>query len=308
MAFVKATKQQAKLRLAIFGPSGSGKTFTSLRIAKGMGGKVAVIDTEERSAIKYADRFDFDVCELADKSIESCCNTIKEAAAGGYSVIIIDSLSHAWQELLQQIDKLAATKFKGNSWGAWSEGTPKQKNLVETILKCPAHIIATMRSKTEWVQEQGNNGKTKPVKVGLAPEQGKGIEYEFDMLMEITTDHLATVSKDRTGKFQDQVIEKPGEEFGAALMAWLGQGEAPPTPEPIVVQSEEEFLAELDMTLGDRGVVGDGAAKAKAKILGLAKVADLADLKPAWRTALLKAINAGKYDEFKMNGTAVAAQ
>jgi hypothetical protein len=62
--------------------------------------------------------------------------------------------------------------------------------------------------------------------MGLAPEQGKGIEYEFDLLIEMNQAHQATVTKDRTGKFQDEVIEKPGEEFGVALYDWLSSGSA----------------------------------------------------------------------------------
>ena len=69
-SFKKATKEKAKLRLAVFGVSGSGKTFSALRIAKGLGGKIAVIDTERNSACKYSDRFDFDVCDAKKPSIE----------------------------------------------------------------------------------------------------------------------------------------------------------------------------------------------------------------------------------------------
>src|SRR5262249_55026586 len=105
------------------------------------------------------------------------------------------------------------------------EGTPKQKRLIDAILNFPGHLIATMRAKTEWAQEVQQNGKPKPVRVGLGPEQGKGIEYEFDLLMELSADHFATVTKDRSGKYQDEIIEKPGQEMGAALVAWLSEGE-----------------------------------------------------------------------------------
>lgn len=221
MAFVKATKKQSKLRLALFGPSGSGKTFTALRLATGMGGEIGVIDTERGSASKYADRFDFNVLELEDRTIAGYAAAIREAATSGISVLIIDSLSHAWHELLTEIDRLANTKYRGNTWSAWSEGTPKQRMLVDVLLNSPMHIIATMRSKTEWTQESTGNGKMRPVKIGLAPEQGKGIEYEFDMLMEISVEHIATISKDRTGRFQDRMIDKPGEEMGREIIRWL---------------------------------------------------------------------------------------
>jgi hypothetical protein len=222
MSFKKASKKQSKLRLALFAPSGGGKTFTALRIATGIGGSIAVIDTEKGSASKYADRFGFDVSELTDPKIENYISLIEEAH--GYDILVIDSLTHGWQELLEQIDRIAKAKYRGNTWSAWSEGTPKQRALVNAILSFPGHIIATMRVKTEWTTETDNKGKTRPVRVGLSPEQGKGIEYEFDLLMQMSEDHIGHVIKDRTGKFQDQLLEKPGEEFGASLKAWLSEG------------------------------------------------------------------------------------
>jgi hypothetical protein len=223
--FKPASKLQAKLRCALFGPSGSGKTFTALRIATGIGGRIAVIDTERRSACKYSDRFKFDVCELDNHSADGYSEAIR--AAYGYDVLLIDSLSHEWQEILNEVDKLTKTKFRGNSWSAWSEGTPRQKAFINTILDFPGHLIATIRSKTEWqvIQE---NGRNKPQRVGLAPEQGKGIEYEFDLLLEMSQDHVCHVLKDRTGKFQDRLIEKPGEDFGRELALWLADGSAAP--------------------------------------------------------------------------------
>lgn len=229
MGFKKATKAAAKLRAAIFGPSGAGKTFTSLRVAAGLAGTgtVAVIDTERGSASKYADRFQFDVLELGDQTIGGYCDAIRQAADAGYAVLVIDSLSHGWQTLLEEVEKLAKAKYRGNTWSAWSEGTPLQRKLVQAILGFPGHVIATMRSKTEWTTVDDGRGKKSPQRVGLAPEQGKNVEYEFDLLVEISTEHVANVIKDRTGKFQDKLIDKPGEDFGKQLAAWLADGVAP---------------------------------------------------------------------------------
>src|SRR5690606_7870774 len=118
------------------------------------------------------------------------------------------------------------------------EGTPIQRQLVDAILDYPGHVIATMRSKTEWTTES-TNGKSKPVRVGLAPEQGKGIEYEFDVLLELSTSHVAEFIKDRTGKYQDVTVEKPGEDLGRELATWLSEGEPlakPPAPSPTPAQ------------------------------------------------------------------------
>lgn len=271
ISFQPAEKSQGYLRLAIYGPSGSGKTMSSLRIATGLGGRIAVIDTERGSASKYADRWQFDVADLADdKGISTMVKALHAARQAGYEVIIIDSLSHAWQELLAEVDRLAHSKYRGNTWAAWSEGTPKQRQLVDALLAYPGHVIATMRVRTEWTAD-GKKG-SQPVRVGLAPEQGKGIEYEFDLLMEISPDNVAHIIKDRTGEFHGQVIEKPDEQLGAALAAWLGTGAPMPapqvpvrpiTPEQVTALSEAVAAAEFRDTAA-------GKADARAWIAWLA--------------------------------------
>jgi hypothetical protein len=239
MAFSKAERTQLYLRCALFGPSGSGKTMTGLRMAKGiaekMGVPFAVIDTESRSATKYADRFDFEVENLAKKTVDHYIASMEEAKKAGYKVLFIDSLSHAWRELTEEVDRITQSSTNKNSVLSWAKVTPKQKRFINAILDFPGHIIVTMRSKTEWVIGEGKDGKTSPQKLGLAPEQGKGIKYEFDLLIEMDQKHYATITKDRTGKFQDEIIEKPGEDFGVALYEWLASGKPEmPSAAPVV--------------------------------------------------------------------------
>lgn len=283
MSFKKAEKRQAKLRCALFGPSGAGKTFTALSIATGIGGKIALIDSERSSASKYADRFEFDTVDLEKKTIDEYCARIAEAAELGYNVLIIDSLSHAWQELLDEVDKLARAKYKGNTWSAWSEGTPKQRKLVDAILSFPGHVMATMRSKTEWQTEQTDKGSSRPIRVGLSPEQGKGIEYEFDLLLEISVEHIANVIKDRTGKFQDKLLDKPGPQFGRELVAWLNSGAAEPEPTALFREVMETIKAakttdELDAVKTSAGKL-EGAEKEKATAAFKKRLAELGGYK-----------------------------
>lgn len=228
--FTKAERRQRKARIAVFGPSGSGKTYTSLAIASGLGSKVALIDTERHSASLYGDRFQFDSCNLDNHAIADYAGAIRAAGQAGYDVLVIDSLSHGWHELLDEVEKIAKSKYKGNTWSAWSEGTPKQRQLVDAILDFPGHVLATMRSKTEWTTQKNARGKDTPVRVGLSPEQGKGIEYEFDMLLEINTEHMGSFIKDRSGQFQDKILDKPGKEVGEQIASWLSSGTD--TPEP----------------------------------------------------------------------------
>ena len=257
MGFRKATKAQAKLRAAVFGPSGGGKTFSTLRMSKGMAGPngtVAVIDTERGSASKYSDRFDFDVLDLKDHSVSSYVDAIK--SAHGYDVLVIDSLSHGWQSLLEEVEKLAKAKYRGNTWSAWSEGTPLQKKLVNAILDFPGHVLATIRSKTEWTTVEDGRGKKVPQRIGMAPEQGKGIEYEFDLLLEISTEHIANVIKDRTGRFQDRLIDKPDEDFGRQLALWLADGA------PVEVSPPPPAAASLDPRVVEIGEYPDSVKDA----------------------------------------------
>jgi hypothetical protein len=204
--------------------------MSALRMAKGiaekMGVPVAVIDTEARSASKYADRFAFEVDNLKEKTIDHYLASMEEAAKAGYKVLVIDSLSHAWRELTEEVDRISLKNNSRNTFTPWAQVSPKQKRFINAILNYPGHIIATMRSKTEWVIGANKDGKTVPEKIGLAPEQGKGIEFEFDLLIEMNQAHNAAVTKDRTGKYQDAVIEKPDEDFGVALYEWLASGKA----------------------------------------------------------------------------------
>jgi hypothetical protein len=72
-------------------------------------------------------------------------------------VIGLDSLSHAWigkDGALEQVDKAAERDPRNNSFTAWRNVTPKHNKLVDTMLSCKAHLIATIRAKTEFVQEK----------------------------------------------------------------------------------------------------------------------------------------------------------
>jgi hypothetical protein len=242
ITFTRATKKDLFARVAIYGPSGAGKTFTALRIATGLGGRIAAVCTEHGSMRKYADRFSFDVIDASNPTVEFMIEAIRAAEKAGYATLIIDSLTHAWHELLEDVRKIASARYNGNTHSAWSEGTPRQKRLIQTIIGAKLNLICTMRAKTDYVVDKNDRGKVQVTRVGLNPEQGKGIEYEFDLLLRISQDHIATVEKDRTGKYQDKCIEFPGEEFGKDLAAWLNTDEA--------VAQKQEARAQVLQSIG----------------------------------------------------------
>lgn len=226
MAFVKAIKAQSKLRMAISGPSGSGKTYSALRIAKSLSGngKIAVIDSEYGSASKYADKFDFDVCDISsNKHPNEYIKAINEAAKYGYSVVIVDSITHAWEATKSEVDRIAASMRSANTYTSWKEGTKIWESLKSCINSTSCHVIVTMRAKTEYVLEDVN-GKKVPKKIGMAPEVRDGTEYEFDAVLEMTHDHYGRIGKTRCEALDGWCGEKPGEDIGAILFSWLTSG------------------------------------------------------------------------------------
>lgn len=243
LTFQKATKKRAKARIAIDGPSGSGKTWTALEAATVLaeGGKIAVIDTERGSASLYSDYFAFDVLELTTFSPQLYVEAIEAAELGGYAVVVIDSLSHAWEGeggALEMVDHAAAKSQSKNTYFAWRDVTPIHRQLVDAMLQSPCHIVATMRSKTEYVIESNDKGKQTPRKVGMAPIQRAGMEYEFTLVGDMDLDHRISISKSRCTAMADAVETKPGAKFWGRFLAWLNDGgDAPvqdkPIPQPI---------------------------------------------------------------------------
>jgi KaiC/GvpD/RAD55 family RecA-like ATPase len=245
MTFQKAIRKKAKLRLALTGPSGSGKTYSALLLAKGIGGRVAVIDTEHSSASLYADVLDFDVLNLAAPfSPERYIHAIQDAAHAGYDVLIVDSITHEWNGkggILEIHDAVTRANPRGNSYTAWAEVTPRHNAFVEALLQSPLHLIVTMRSKQDFVLTD-RNGKQVPQKVGLAPIQRDGFEYEMTVVLDIEQDkHLATASKDRTRLFFNATPEPITKQTGRQIVEWLEAG-----ANVITVDERNRLLALLD--------------------------------------------------------------
>jgi len=260
MALKKATKAEAKLRMAIVGPAGSGKTFSALKLATELadGKPIALFDTEHGSAVKYADIFTFDVDNIAAPfHPDKFCEAIQEAAKGGYGVVILDSLSHAWNGpggLLTIVEQIAARMRNPNSYTAWKDATPIQDRLIQAIVSADIHIIATMRAKTDYVLQDNGNGKQTPKKVGMAPVQRDGMDYEFDVVMEMDANNNGIITKTRCSALNEGVFAKPGKQVADTLKTWLaGTPNATPTPvqnKPVAIDTpstsnQEDIKADI---------------------------------------------------------------
>lgn len=252
----KAQRKKAHLRLGIAAPSGGGKTAGALIVAYGLmkelypnipeaelWEKVAIVDTEHGSGELYVGseiagvRFgEYGVVPLespftAEKYIEA----LDLCENAGIEVCILDSTSHLWSGeggLLEQ-QQNATRRNQNNSYMAWREITPLHNRFVERMLQSGMHVIATMRSKQEYVQEKDSNGKTIVRKLGMEPEQRKGMEFEFTTFLDVDEGHNAFGSKDRTSIF-DQKTFKIDASVGRRLMKWLQSGVEVDTPAEVM--------------------------------------------------------------------------
>lgn len=216
-------RKKAKIKMALQGSAGSGKTYSSLLLAQGLTNgdfsKIAIIDTENGSADLYAHLGQYNVLTLTPPfTTENYIKAIDMCEKAGMEVIIIDSISHCWDFLLDYHSSLA-----GNSFTNWAKITPIQKSFVDKILQCDAHVVATMRTKQDYVLNQ-KDGKFVPEKVGLKAVQKDGLDYEFTIVFDIDIKHYAVSSKDRTRMFMDkpEFIISPA--TGRKILDWCNSG------------------------------------------------------------------------------------
>jgi nucleoside-triphosphatase THEP1 len=248
-----ATLTQARAKIALVGPTGAGKTYTALTLAQQLGPKVLVIDTENKSSIKYSRDFTFQVIGLTDYRLERYLAVLDFAAEQKVDVVVIDSLSHAWAGqggALEMAEQMGRAKYGGNTFAGWAEVTPLQNRLIETILNYPVHLIATMRMKMKYALVENDKGKKVPRKLGLDIVQRDTFEYEFDIIGQLDIDHNLLVTKTRCSALDGYVAHKPGSELGRIIRDWLTEGAPLPVFPAGWYPTKEQFFAKARQHFG----------------------------------------------------------
>lgn len=280
----KAERKQAKLRIGLSAPSGAGKTYSALLLASGIASswdKIALIDTESGSGELYAHLGDYNVIQLeAPFSPERYIEAITAAEDAGMEVIIIDSTSHEWEGkggCLEINESIAQSKFRGNTWSAWSETTPRHQKFIQAIITSKCHIITATRNKIDTVMTEDKKVK----KVGTKEIQREGFEYELTVNFNIDRDtHKVIASKDRTEIFEGQdpfIITK---ETGKKLIDWALTGtKVVEKPKEVTKEDVVAFLTGLGIERKDMAAYILEKTKLDAKTAEPKKV--LAALKKA---------------------------
>jgi len=246
MKLRQSERKQAKIRVALQGVSGSGKTFSAILLGAALAEdfkKVAIIDTENHSADLYSHLGKFNVLPLSEPySPERYIEAIKSCEEEGMEAIIVDSISHEWEGKGGILDQHGG--MAGNSFANWNKLTPRHNAFVHTMLQSSAHIIATIRSKTDYVLTE-KNGKLVPEKVGLKGITREGLDYEFTVVFDIDLKHHAKATKDRTNLFMGKPDGIITLDTGEKIKEWCNTGT---TIEQVKEQINKSFnLSDLAM-------------------------------------------------------------
>jgi len=234
MQLQKASRKNAKIKMALQGPSGSGKTFGALLLAFGLcndWNKIAVIDTENHSSELYAHLGEYQVLQMGEPfTPERYIEAIQVCEKSKIEVIIIDSISHEWLNILE-----SHSKMTGNSYTNWSKLTPRHNAFVQYILQSPVHIIGTIRSKQDYIITE-KNGKQVPEKVGMKGVTRDGMDYEFTLVFEIDIKNNAIATKDRTSLFMGKPEFVITPKTGKRILDWCNVSEINPDNENTVFE------------------------------------------------------------------------
>jgi hypothetical protein len=218
MILEDASRQKVKIKMALQGPSGSGKTMSALLLAYGLCKdytRIAVIDTENRSSMLYAHLGNFKVIHIpAPFTPENYIKAMKICEARGMEVIILDSISHEWESILDEHGNMT-----GNSYTNWNKLTPRHNAFIQHILQSPCHVIGTIRAKQEYVLSE-KNGKQVPEKMGMKGVTRDGMDYEFTLVLELDMKNMATATKDRTSMFMKKPSFMISERTGTSILNW----------------------------------------------------------------------------------------
>lgn len=223
MQLKQSKRQNQKIKMALQGASGFGKTYSALQLAYGITNdwsRIALIDSENGSSNLYSHLGKYQVLELNNphtpenyvQAMEICEKSEE------IEVIILDSISHCWEYLLDFHANLS-----GNSFQNWSRVTPRLKLFIDKILSSRCHVIATMRTKSEYVVNL-KDGKHVPEKIGMKQNFRDGIEFEFTIVLDLDLKNYAIASKDRTNLFFGRTPFKITPETGKVIKEWCESG------------------------------------------------------------------------------------
>lgn len=234
--FKKLENNRPFLKMAFEGFAGDGKTFTATQVAIGVhkliksDKPIALFDTEKAfKALKPS----FDAAEIEaivddeQRSLAALNQAIKWCEDGGADILIIDSITHVWEEFMQAYlnrpDKngkpMQRNRLEFQDWGVVKPKWKAEFSNPFVMAKC--HIIFTGRAGYEYTDEKNaETGKREIFKSGIKMKAETETAFEPDLLvlMQKQSDLIsenktvwreAMVVKDRTNQIDGKTFRNP---------------------------------------------------------------------------------------------------
>lgn len=233
--FRQATRKQTPVRAAIYGVAGTDTMPAALVLARGIAGKdggVCVLDTSGGESELFADRFPFLVSICSDVSYAGVTKALQAVEIGERDVLVISDGTAPWRHLMDVVDR---AKTRGDS-NAWAAANPAHKEWIDAVRSFRRNVVVVFRGEVTSVVDS-DNGHSRLQRIPTRPEQGKGIENEFPVLLRVEYGgEELVVEKDPRDGYKVEGTQQGLtiwnlQEWGAALGVWAATGELPPTEE-----------------------------------------------------------------------------
>ena len=259
---------QKRLKMLLFGPAGSGKTTASIQFPRPY-----LIDTERGAEndqyvkkLKDAGGAYYFTTDPADLMAEVRSLLTEKH---DYRTLVIDPLTVIYNDLLDAAAQEVGTDF-GKHKGPANRTV---KRLLSMLLRLDMNVIITSHAKPKWVRTKDAKGKDTAVQEGITFDCYDGLDYLFDLVIEVGKrgkDRVGTVRKTRLEGFPEgEVFPFNYQEIAAKYGAEIIEREA-----QAIVLATPEQARELAGMIDD---LKDGDAL-RAKWLKAAGVEDFTDM------------------------------
>ncbi len=222
----KSRNEMCYLKLGIYGEAGSGKTHTASKVAIGLHNHIrdkkpiGFIDTETGSDFVLP-MFKKEKIELLVAKSRAFADllTVVDEAEKSSSILIVDSITHFWNELLDSYQKKhQISRITLRHWiplkQMWREFTTR-------FINSKLHIIMAGRSAYIWDDVEDEEGVKELKKTGTKMRAETEMGYEPSLLVEMETVrtsartgsnwiHRAWIIKDRFDMIDGKCFDNPG--------------------------------------------------------------------------------------------------
>jgi len=241
----KAENQTAFLKAGIHGFQGSGKTFTAKELAIGIssdladGKPVAFFDTETGSdfMIPHFTKANIELLVVKSRAFKDLLEVIDEAEKT-CSVLIIDSITHVWQDLMRSFER-SRRRSNGLLFQDWSVVKQEWARFTTKYINSQLHVIMCGRAGYEYDMTEDESGRKELIKTGnkMKAETETGYEPNLGLYMERIKKSQMTgnpddagiinrchVIKDRSDKMNGAIIDYPKYKDFAPHISFLNVG------------------------------------------------------------------------------------